>query len=54
MKLKKCSCGIENTTKTAKKVGRDDLALYFNCVCASTFVLLKKNWKKIVDTKLNH
>lgn len=48
MKLKKCTCGKEQTTKNAKFIGKGDPTfgkkmLYFNCLsCNSTFVVLNK------------
>jgi hypothetical protein len=51
VKLKKCSCGTVQTSKTAKKLGRQALGgfqiLYFNCgKCNSTFCLVGDPRKK--------
>jgi hypothetical protein len=47
MKLKQCSCcKKELTTKNTKKIGRNDLGLWFNCLeCHSTILLAKKRGK---------
>lgn len=51
MTLKVCACcGKLNTTKTAKKIGREKVlgmdAIYFNCECKSTFLLMSKKTRK--------
>ncbi len=51
MKLKNCTgCKAPQTTKTAAFLGRDVVALYFNCKkCDSTFMMRSKNWKEKLD-----
>lgn len=48
MTLKTCkTCGKVQTTKNAKYIGKDLIALYFNCTnCQSTFIIRRKNWKE--------
>ncbi len=48
MTLKICTCGKVNTTKNAKKIGKQKdfgghRIIYFNCIgCNSTFIVLGK------------
>ncbi len=55
MTIKKCTCCKRlMTTKNAIKIGRNELAIYFNCRnCDSTVILRAKNWKEIMFKENN-
>ena len=48
MTIKICPCcKFPQTTKTLKKIGRDEIGLYFNCKCGSTLLLRCKDWQNV-------
>jgi transposase-like protein len=50
MTLKNCpGCKVLQTTKNAKKDGRNVFGLYFTCKsCQSSFLIRVKDWKKFL------
>lgn len=43
MKFKKCSCGKDLTSKTIRKIGRNELGIWVNCKhCDTTLLIVSK------------
>lgn len=52
MKIKKCTCGKELSSRDVKSIGKSDGVLYLNCKkCGTTLVILSKEVRLMVYGK---